>query len=94
MACSAAPPQAAPAASPPAWTTTSTNGAATTARSSAPVRQQQAAGQAGHAPGRYRPELDSAYSRYLLQFTNLQALQSQMGSNLSLFDALFGNDKS
>jgi flagellar hook-associated protein 2 len=37
---------------------------------------------------------NSAYSRYLLQFTNLQALQSQMGSNLSLFDALFGNDKS
>jgi flagellar hook-associated protein 2 len=33
------------------------------------------------------------YQRYLVQFTKLQSLQSQMSSNSSLFDALFG-DKS
>jgi flagellar hook-associated protein 2 len=39
-------------------------------------------------------QYDSAYKRYLLQFTQLQTLQSQMSSNSSMFDALFGNDKS
>ncbi|MGJ7914860.1 flagellar filament capping protein FliD [Massilia sp. LXY-6] len=34
---------------------------------------------------------DAAYQRYLQQFTQLQALQSQMNSNVSLFDALFSN---
>lgn len=38
-------------------------------------------------------QYDRAYQRYLLQFTQLQSLQSQMSSNTSLFDALFG-DKS
>jgi flagellar hook-associated protein 2 len=38
-------------------------------------------------------QYDSAYKRYLMQFTQLQALQSQMSSNTSMFDALFG-DKS
>jgi flagellar hook-associated protein 2 len=37
---------------------------------------------------------NSAYARYLKQYTDLQALQSTMNSNLSMFDALFGNDKS
>jgi flagellar hook-associated protein 2 len=39
-------------------------------------------------------QYDAAYQRYLLQFTQLQALQSQMSSNSSMFDALFGNSKS
>lgn len=38
-------------------------------------------------------QYDNAYKRYLLQFTQLQTLQSQMSSNTSMFDALFG-DKS
>jgi flagellar hook-associated protein 2 len=37
---------------------------------------------------------DSAYQRYLKQFSDLQTLQSTMNSNVSMFDALFGNDKS
>jgi flagellar hook-associated protein 2 len=37
---------------------------------------------------------DAAYQRYLKQFTDLQALQSRMNSNVTMFDALFGNDKS
>jgi flagellar hook-associated protein 2 len=37
---------------------------------------------------------DAAYQRYLKQFTALQALQSTMNGNVSMFDALFGNDKS
>jgi len=36
---------------------------------------------------------EAAYQRYLRQFTDLQNLQSAMTSNLSMFDALFGNDK-
>jgi flagellar hook-associated protein 2 len=36
-------------------------------------------------------QYDRAYQRYLLQFTQLQTLQSQMSSNTSLFDALFGD---
>jgi flagellar hook-associated protein 2 len=39
-------------------------------------------------------QYDAAYSRYLKQFTDLQALQSTMNSNVSMFDALFSNDKS
>jgi flagellar hook-associated protein 2 len=39
-------------------------------------------------------QYDASYKRYLKQFTELQTLQSSMSSNLSLFDALFGNDKS
>jgi flagellar hook-associated protein 2 len=39
-------------------------------------------------------QYDAAYQRYLMQFTQLQALQSQMSSNSSMFDALFGNSKS
>lgn len=35
----------------------------------------------------------AAYDRYLKQFTQLQAMQGQMNHNVSLFDALFGNDK-
>ncbi|MCE3606131.1 flagellar filament capping protein FliD [Massilia sp. P8910] len=38
-------------------------------------------------------QYDSAYKRYLTQFTQLQTLQSRMASNSSMFDALFG-DKS
>lgn len=36
-------------------------------------------------------QYDAAYQRYLMQFTQLQALQGQMTSNSSLFDALFSN---
>jgi flagellar hook-associated protein 2 len=39
-------------------------------------------------------QYDAAYKRYLKQFTELQTLQSAMSSNVSLFDALFSNDKS
>ncbi len=35
----------------------------------------------------------AAYDRYLRQFTQLQAMQGVMTHNVSLFDALFGNDK-
>ena len=38
-------------------------------------------------------QYDDAYQRYLLQFTQLQALQGQMSSNSSMFDALFSSDK-
>jgi flagellar hook-associated protein 2 len=36
---------------------------------------------------------EAAYQRYLRQFTQLQNMQSVMNNNVSLFDALFGNDK-
>lgn len=38
-------------------------------------------------------QYDVAYQRYLMQFTQLQAIQSQMSNNSSMFDALFSNDK-
>jgi flagellar hook-associated protein 2 len=39
-------------------------------------------------------QYDAAYQRYLNQFTALQTLQATMNSNVSMFDAMFGNDKS
>ncbi|HEY4066956.1 MAG TPA: flagellar filament capping protein FliD [Burkholderiaceae bacterium] len=39
-------------------------------------------------------QYNSAYSRYLTQFTQLQALQAQMSNTTSLFDALFNTDTS
>jgi flagellar hook-associated protein 2 len=39
-------------------------------------------------------QYNAAYQRYLLQFTKLQTLQGQMTNNASMFDALFGNNKS
>jgi flagellar hook-associated protein 2 len=39
-------------------------------------------------------QYNAAYQRYVLQFSQLQTLQSQMSSNSSMFDALFGNNKS
>jgi flagellar hook-associated protein 2 len=39
-------------------------------------------------------QFNTAYDRYLKQFTELQTLQSSMNSNVSLFDAIFSNDKS
>lgn len=36
---------------------------------------------------------EAAYNRYLRQFTALQSLQGAMTNNLSMFDALFGNNK-
>ncbi len=39
-------------------------------------------------------QYNSAYARYLKQYTDLQTLQSTMNSNLSMFDALFSSDKS
>ncbi|KFI07049.1 flagellar filament capping protein FliD [Massilia sp. BSC265] len=38
-------------------------------------------------------QYDAAYQRYLMQFTQLQALQNQMSSNSSMFDALFSSNK-
>jgi len=38
-------------------------------------------------------QYESAYNRYLAQFTQLQNIQSQMSSNTSMFDALFSSDK-
>lgn len=38
-------------------------------------------------------QYDSAYSRYLAQFTQLQSVQSSMSYNTSLFDALFSSNK-
>lgn len=37
-------------------------------------------------------QYDSAYARYLDQFTRLQSMQSQMSYNTTLFDSLFGAD--
>lgn len=36
---------------------------------------------------------EAAYQRYLKQFTALATLQNSMTNNLSMFDAIFGNDK-
>lgn len=36
---------------------------------------------------------ESAYARYLKQFTALQSMQSLVGANLTMFDAIFGSDK-
>ena len=38
-------------------------------------------------------QYDSAYARYLAQFTQLQSVQSSMSYNTSLFDALFSSSK-
>jgi len=38
-------------------------------------------------------QYNSAYARYLAQFTQLQNLQSQMAQTSSIFDALFSSDK-
>jgi flagellar hook-associated protein 2 len=37
---------------------------------------------------------NTAYDRYLKQFTDLQTLQATMNSNVSMFDAIFSDDKS
>ncbi|QOY95581.1 flagellar filament capping protein FliD [Massilia sp. UMI-21] len=36
---------------------------------------------------------EAAYNRYLKQFTALASMQGVMNNNVSMFDALFGNDK-
>lgn len=38
-------------------------------------------------------QYDSAYNRYLAQFTQLQNIQSQMSSNNSMFEAMFSSDR-
>jgi flagellar hook-associated protein 2 len=38
-------------------------------------------------------QFNSAYKRYLAQFTQLQTLQSQMDSNVNMFDAMFSSSK-
>lgn len=38
-------------------------------------------------------QYNAAYQRYLMQFTQLQTLQSQMSNSSSMFDALFSSDK-
>ena len=38
-------------------------------------------------------QYDSAYGRYLVQFTQLQSVQNSMSYNTSLFDALFSSNK-
>lgn len=45
------------------------------------------------AQTRIEDQYNSAYDRYLKQFTQLQTLQAQMNSNTSLFDSLFGDKK-
>jgi flagellar hook-associated protein 2 len=37
-------------------------------------------------------QFNSAYKRYLAQFTQLQTLQSQMDSNVNMFDAMFSSN--
>ena len=39
-------------------------------------------------------QYNSAYARYLKQFSDLQTLQAQMTNNVTMFDAIFGSDKS
>jgi flagellar hook-associated protein 2 len=39
-------------------------------------------------------QYDNAYNRFLKQFTELQTLQAQMNNNVTIFDAIFGSDKS
>jgi flagellar hook-associated protein 2 len=39
-------------------------------------------------------QYNSAYKRYLTQFTALQAVQAQMASTTTMFDAMFNNSKS
>ncbi|RJF97041.1 lateral flagellar hook-associated protein 2 [Noviherbaspirillum cavernae] len=39
-------------------------------------------------------QYNSAYERYLIQYTQLQTLQSQLSQTSSMFDALFSNDNS
>lgn len=39
-------------------------------------------------------QYDNAYKRYLAQFTQLQAMQSQMSSNVTMFEAMFGQKSS
>jgi flagellar hook-associated protein 2 len=39
-------------------------------------------------------QYDSAYQRYLKQFTDLQTMQAAMNNNVSMFDAMFSKDKS
>ncbi|MCX7290322.1 flagellar filament capping protein FliD [Janthinobacterium sp.] len=43
---------------------------------------------------RLSAQYDTAYERYLDQFTRLQILQEQMQKNADMFDAMFGNNKS
>jgi flagellar hook-associated protein 2 len=39
-------------------------------------------------------QYNSAYQRYLVQFTQLQGLQAQMESNANVFDAMFRSSSS
>ncbi|MNT70102.1 hypothetical protein D3C72_2084580 [compost metagenome] len=39
-------------------------------------------------------QYDTAYKRFLDQFTRLQVMQEQMYKTVDMFDAMFGNDKS
>lgn len=39
-------------------------------------------------------QYNTAYNRFLDQFSRLQVLQEQMTRNSDMFDAMFGNDKS
>jgi flagellar hook-associated protein 2 len=43
---------------------------------------------------RIKTQYNSAYDRYLAQFTKLQQVQAQMSQTTSLFDALFSSDSS
>jgi flagellar hook-associated protein 2 len=43
---------------------------------------------------RIKTQYNSAYDRYLAQFTKLQQVQAQMSQTTSMFDALFGSDSS
>lgn len=69
------------------WTS-STNGQLKTRNASVDRLQQSLTNRQAVLDSQY----DSAYTRYLGQFTRLKTLQTQMESNTSLFDALFSKD--
>jgi flagellar hook-associated protein 2 len=71
------------------WTS-SANGQLTTRSSSVTKQQSQIVNRQVVLQTQY----DSAYKRYLAQFTALQSLQSQLTSTSNLFTALFSNSSS
>lgn len=71
------------------WTKAGTGQLATRKDSNTRLQAQLSARQAV-----LETQYDSAYKRYLAQFTQLQSLQSQMSGTTSLFDALFSKSDS
>jgi flagellar hook-associated protein 2 len=52
-------------------------------------QNDQAAKRPDRPPGHLQTQFDSAYKRYLAQFTALQQLQSSMTSTSNMFTAMF-----